>query len=309
MLVSALASSSVFAGSIFLTSRDFGSADLYQYSPTGVLLQTLPGNGLNNGQGIAVGPNGNIFVASESGANVLQYNSTTGAFISTFASTAAFPGPILFGPDANLYVGAGNSVQRFNGLTGAFIGTFASGLNSASGMAFDASGNLFVSDGVDGKVTKFNSSGAFISTFVSGQPALSNGAGGLLFNGANLLVAATFGSGGPTWGNRILSFAPDGTQLADFANDANLNGPNALAFGPDNLLYVQNYAGASVVRYTASGTFVDTFISNGPGSMRGIAFVNDAAPQPGTVPEPASMALAAAGLVTIAALRARKRSL
>jgi sugar lactone lactonase YvrE len=304
-LVSVLASSSAFAGSLFITSRDFGTADLHQFSLSGTLLQTLPGNGLNNGQGVAIGPNGNLFVANESGADVLQYNAITGAFISNFASTANFPGPILFGPDANLYVGAGNSVQRFNGLSGAFIGTFAIGLNSASGMAFDANGNLFVSDGVLGTVKKFDSTGAFVSTFVSGQPALANGAGGILFNGANLLVAATYGNGGPPWGNRILAFDPNGNQLADFANDANLNGPSAMAFGPDGLLYISNYAGASVVRYNAAGQFVDTFIANGPGSMRGIAFVNDTAPGQTETPEPASIALAAAGLVTIAALRKR----
>ena len=78
-----------------------------------------------------------------------------------------------------------------------------------------------------------------------------------------------------------------------------------MAFGPDGLLSAVNYAGASVVRYTAAGSFVDTFIANGPGSIRGIAFVNDAGPSPSGVPEPSSIALAAAGLATIAALRKR----
>ena len=79
-----------------------------------------------------------------------------------------------------------------------------------------------------------------------------------------------------------------------------------MAFGPDGLLYIVNYAAGNVVRYTAAGQFVDTFINNGPGSMRGIAFVNDANPARNSVPEPASLALAAAGLVAIATLRKRK---
>ena len=98
-----------------------------------------------------------------------------------------------------------------------------------------------------------------------------------------------------------------------------MNGPDGMAFGPDGLLYVLNYAGNTVVRYTAAGQFVDTFIANAPSSMRGIVFVNDAGPGPGPstvpapgpapsgVPEPSSVALAAAGLVTVAALRSRKR--
>jgi hypothetical protein len=303
-----VAAQGVWAGSIFITSRDAGGGDLYQYTQAGALIQTLPGNGLVNGQGVVVGPNGNIFVVNEAGS-VLQYNPTTGAFINKFATTAAYPGPLAFGADGKLYVGVGNQVQQFNGTTGALIGTFASGhsLSSVSGMVFDGSGNLFVSDGVNGIVDKFDSTGAFVSTFVSGQAALVNGVGGLIFNGSTLLVAATFGNGGPTWGNQILAFDTAGTLLGNFASGANLNGPDAMAFGPDGYLYVLNYAGGNVVRYTSAGAFVDTFIASGPGGMRGIAFVNDApaGPGPSGVPEPGTVALVGVGL---AALLLRKRA-
>ena len=304
VLALALAAPAAFAGSIFITSRG-GGGDLHQYSSTGTLLQTISGNGLVNGQGITIGPNGNLLVVNEEGS-VLQYNPTNGAFIGTFATTNSFPQPIVVGPDGNVYVGANTSVQKFNGTTGAFIGNFTSGqsLSDITGIAFDAAGNLFVGTADSGSIYKFDSTGAFVSTFVNNNPTLSNGSGSLLFNGVNLLVADTFGNS-PAWGNQILAFAPNGTQLPDFASGANLNGPDGMAFGPDGLLYVLNYAGNSVVRYTAAGQFVDTFIANGPSSMRGIVFVNDAAPTQGSVPEPASMALAGAGLVTIAALRKR----
>jgi len=305
VLALALAAPAAFAGSIFITSRGGGGGDLHQYSSTGTLLQTISGNGLVNGQGITIGPNGNLLVVNEEGS-VLQYNPTNGAFIGTFATTNSFPQPIVVGPDGNVYVGANTSVQKFNGTTGAFIGNFTSGqsLSDITGIAFDAAGNLFVGTADSGSIYKFDSTGAFVSTFVNNNPTLSNGSGSLLFNGVNLLVADTFGNS-PAWGNQILAFAPNGTQLPDFASGANLNGPDGMAFGPDGLLYVLNYAGNSVVRYTAAGQFVDTFIANGPSSMRGIVFVNDAAPTQGSVPEPASMALAGAGLVTIAALRKR----
>ena len=307
LLALALAAPTAFAGSIFITNRGSGGGDLFQYSSTGTLLQTISGNGLDNGQGITIGPNGNLLVVNEGGGNVLQYNPANGAFISTFATpTNSFPQAIAVGPDGNVYVGAGSAVQKFNGTTGAFLGDFTSGqsLSDITGIAFDAAGNLFVGTADSGSILKFDSTGAFVSTFVSNNPTLSTGMGNLLFNGVNLLVADTFGIG-PAWGNQILAFAPNGTQLPDFASGANLNGPDGMAFGPDGLLYVLNYAGNSVVRYTAAGQFVDTFIANGPSSMRGIAFVNDTAPAPSGVPEPSSIALAAAGLVTIAALRKR----
>lgn len=295
-----------FAGSIFITSRDGGGADLYQYSSTGTLITTLPGNGLNNGQGVTIGPNGNLFVANEGGKSVLQYDSVTGAFINIFALTTKSAGPIAFGTDGNLYVGEGETIRRYDGTTGGLIGTFASGqsMSSASGIAFDAGGNLYVSDGVMGFVKKFDSTGAFVSTFISGNPAFTNGAGPLLFNGTTLLVAATFGNGS-TWGNSILAFDPTGASLGNFVSDANLNGPAGMAFGPDGNFYVVNYAGGNVVRYTGGGTFIDTFIPNNPGAGRFLAFGPDAAS--GEVPEPGSVALAGLGLLGLVVHFRRRR--
>src|SRR5262249_24382764 len=35
-----------------------------------------------------------------------------------------------------------------------------------------------------------------------------------------------------------------------------------IAYGPDNLVYVRNFANGDIQRYTAAGTFLDTFISH-----------------------------------------------
>ncbi|HXS30763.1 MAG TPA: hypothetical protein VN755_08010, partial [Steroidobacteraceae bacterium] len=75
---------------------DGGTGDLYQYGLDGGLLQTISGNGLNNGQGVTLGPDGSLYVASEAGKSVLRYDASTGAFLSTFLiglSTA--PGPLV----------------------------------------------------------------------------------------------------------------------------------------------------------------------------------------------------------------------
>ena len=260
------------------------------------------------GQGVTIGPNGNLFVGNEGGYSVLQYDPFTGAFINTFAVTTKSAGPIAFGADGNLYVGEGETVRRYDGTTGILIDTFASGqgMSSASGIAFDASGNLYVSDGVMGFVNKFDSTGAFVSTFVSGNPAFANGAGPLLFKGTTLLVAATFGNG-PTWGNSILAFDSTGASLGNFISDANLDGPAGMAFGPDGNFYVVNYAGGNVVRYTGGGSFVDTFIPNNPGAGRFIAFGPDAVVGATGVPEPGSVGLAGLGLLGLVVHFRRRR--
>ena len=85
------------------------------------------------------------------------------------------------------------------------------GLNSVPGLAFDGVGNLYAGDGVTGLINKYDSAGLLVSNFVSGNSALANGAGPLLFNGTTLLVSATFGSGGQKRGSKILAFASDGS--------------------------------------------------------------------------------------------------
>ncbi len=302
----AILAPSASASTIFITSRDAGGADLYQFGLNGSLLQTIPGNGLVNGQGVVVGPNGRVFVANE-GGSVLTYNPTTGAFLSTFASGLGSAGPLAFGPDGNLYVGAGSVVKKLNGSTGALISSIGAGtgLTDVSGVTFDGSGNLYVADGVTGNIEKFDSTGTFLSTIVTGNAALSNGAGDLLYTGAHLLVAATFApAGSPGWGHSILAFGTDGTALPNFATDSHLNGPNGMAFGPDGNLYVVNYAGGNVVRFSSAGAFIDTFIAANPPAGRGVAFALDA-PVNG-VPEPATFAMLGGGLLALVVAKRRK---
>jgi len=62
---------------------------------------------------------------------VLEYNGTTGAFVTNFASGGGlnFPQGLVFGPNGNLFVSSegSDSVLEYNGTSGAPIGTFASG--------------------------------------------------------------------------------------------------------------------------------------------------------------------------------------
>ena len=301
VLLAALFAPSAFAASIFITSRDSGIADLYQYSLAGALLQTIPGNGLNNGQGVVVGPDGKVYVASEGGGSVLRYDATTGAFLSTFATGLGSAGALAFGSNGHLYVGSASKILELDssGLLAATIG-LGTGLSSVSGLAFDTSGNLYVSDGVTGRINKFSPAGAFLSTIVSANTTLASGAGALLVNGSTLLVSDTFGSVGQNWGSSILAFGLDGAAHGSFISDAHLNGPAGMAFGPDGNFYVVNYAGGNVVRFTAAGSFVDTFIPDNPPSGRFIAFAPNAiAP----VPEPTSVAMLGLGLLALAVRR------
>lgn len=95
-----------------------------------------PGNGLAVPIDLTFGPDGKLYIVNLNGADVLQYDGSTGAFLGVFAAThLVHPHFLTFGPDGNLYVSdPGNgTVEEFNGQTGAFIQTFISGLANPLG--------------------------------------------------------------------------------------------------------------------------------------------------------------------------------
>lgn len=79
---------------------------------------------------LVFGPDGNLYVSSTFGDEVLRNNGVTGDFIDVFITEGSGgldePEGLVFGPDGNLYVSDfGNDlVLRYDGETGAFIDVF-----------------------------------------------------------------------------------------------------------------------------------------------------------------------------------------
>jgi len=102
--------------------------------------------------GIAVGPDGNIYVSSFATGSILYFDGQTGAPLGTFASGFG-PAQLAFGPDGNLYVSEffGTAVRTYDAHAGADFGErlddAATGLTSAQGLAFASNGDLLVGDG------------------------------------------------------------------------------------------------------------------------------------------------------------------
>ena len=108
---------------------------------------------------------------------MLEYDGTTGAFITTFVTQGSGgldePLGLVFGPNGNLFVSSyyTNSVLEYNGTTGAFLETFASGVSGPVGLVFGPNGDLFVSGNgaSDNAILEYNgATGAFVKTFASG---------------------------------------------------------------------------------------------------------------------------------------------
>src|ERR1700729_2491145 len=78
-------------------------------------------NGLVWSEGMAFGPDGNLYVADQSTGSVLRFNPSTAALLGTFtppvSPSAAFA--ITFGPDGSLYMADNlGYIRRYDGSSG-----------------------------------------------------------------------------------------------------------------------------------------------------------------------------------------------
>ena len=222
-----------------------------------------PDNHLASPRGMTFGPDGNFYVASSDTGEVLRYNGTTGAFMDVFVT--AHSGSLLnaeavvFGNDGYLYVADfGTSptgqydgqVLRYDASSGAFVGVFASMADvrgSPYGMLFGPNGNLFVA--VIGRntaagdvpgVLQFDGTGQFINVFTQGGD-LSFPRGVVFGPDGNMYVVDA------TNNSRVAKFdGTTGQYLGDFVpDDKGLMGSRMGAFGPDGLMYICSFSGAS----------------------------------------------------------------
>ena len=174
------------------------------------------------------------------------------------------------GADGLLYVcsEANNSIQRFNMTTHAYVDTFISGanLNGPTGITFDSSNNILVGNYNNDTVTKYNSAGTFISTFVT------SGSGGI--NGPD--IGITIGPDGKLYvpsydSNAIQRYnASTGAFIDTFvpAGVGGMSQPRTILFR-DNKVWVTSDNGNKVLRYGLDGSFIDTFVTAGSGGLSG----------------------------------------
>jgi len=279
------------AGDLLVSSR-FTNNVLRYDATTGAFIGVFAsGNGLANPNGIAYGPDGNLYVGLGDTGSVMRFQGQTGAFMGEFVSGGA--GGLLgcraiaFGPDGNLYVdnGAGDNVLRYDGQTGSFLGIAAqgNGMSGPVGLTFGPDGSMYVGAALSNTVQVISPSGQFVRSITAGSTHRQ--ATGVLVNATGTLYVAESVT------NEVVRFNPlTGAFLGTFASGNGLSIPINMIFTPQGDLLVGSFGTDSVLKYSSSGQFLGTFITSGSGGLDG---THNMAYMP--VPAPGAFAIVALG--------------
>jgi len=147
----------------------FGSVIQFDLVSGAVKATLLGGGQLNVPRGLAFGPNGDVFVSTNTG--VFRLDPVSGDVLQTYGGLSG-PFGLAFGLDGNLYVAndLANNVVRINVDTGATsVAASGSGLSRPTDVEFGPDGNLYVASASQ-EILVFNpNTGAFVDRIPVGQ--------------------------------------------------------------------------------------------------------------------------------------------
>lgn len=269
---------------------------IQRYNSAGVLVQTL-----NTGQGgyvtgSAFDAAGNLYVTNFSAGTVSKFNNS-GVLQGVFASGFSSPESIVFDQAGNVYIGSlGSGIRKYSA-TGTLLQTFNTGRVDWMDLAADQRTMLITTE--SGLVQRYDLvTQTFLSNFstAGGDFALRILGNGnvMVANDENVLQMNSTGAivrtynVGTTAGFFALNLDPDGTSFwTGSFNNANL--------------YKFNIATGALIQTIATGA--------GSASLYGVTVFGEITQggPPSVVPEPATVALVAAGIAGMGAVARRHR--
>lgn len=300
LLIGAVSTARAAERDVLVSSR-FSNNVLRYDGVTGAFVGVFAsGHGLANPNGVAYGPDGNLYIGLGDDAKVMRFNGLTGAYIDDFvpAGSGGLGGvrDIAFGLDGDLYVNSGTTdkVLRYDGDTGSFVGVAAEGhgMRGPVGLTVGSNGDLFIGAALSNTIYQFTTSGAFVRSFTTGGSHRQ--ATGVAFGTDGLLYVAESVT------NEVMRLdVGTGVFSGPFATTG-LSTPIYMTFGPDGSLLTGSFGNDSVARFDpVTGASLGTFIASGSGGLDG---THDIVFMP--VPGPSSVVMAG---MAIAACQRRRR--
>ena len=203
-------------------------------------------------QGIAVGPDGNLWFTETQGNRIGRI--TPGGAITEFAlpNDGSSPEGITAGPDGNLWFteGPGNRIGRIT--TAGTITEFPlpHATSNPAGIAVGPDGNVWFTEFGGNRVGKITTSGV-IAEFGLPTPGSAP-------------VAIVTGPDGNLWfteflGNRLARMAPDGSGLTEITMPNADSRPNYIVVGPDSKIWFTEQTGDRVARIATDMTGLTEF--------------------------------------------------
>jgi glucose/arabinose dehydrogenase len=145
-----LACSSASAQNLFVSGRDAGGGEIFQFSWDGG--QSIFASGLYKPWDLAFDSTGNLFVVDymivggDLAGNAAIFKITPNGTLTIFASGLSYPSDLAVDKAGDLFVADYDNGIIYKYKPTGLRGTFASGLYHPAGMAFDSAGNLFVAN-------------------------------------------------------------------------------------------------------------------------------------------------------------------
>ena len=264
-LVVILLAASAHAQDLLVSSRFANNIFRYDAKSGAFKNVFATGNGLLNPNGIAIGPDGNLFAGLGDQGAILRLNGQTGAFIDRFVSdtSGTFRGcrGLTFGVDGTLFVADGpdDRILKYDGLTGASLGVAAQSpdMRGPVGLAVATDGTLYVGGALDNAIHVYKNGQQLRVCTGGSHPSIT----GVELGPDGLLYAATAG------GNTILRYRPDTCEyLGVFASAGSTL--IYMIFDADNNLIASSFSESSVLRIDRSGK-ASTLVTPASGGLSG----------------------------------------
>lgn len=189
-------------------------------------------------------------------------------FFLIFCRAAGLAQPNLsYSPSSNTYP-AGTSISTLNITnSGSSVSSFAYGtpstlggtISGPAGIGTDASGNLYIANYDGNTISKYSSSGTFLSTFISSSSL--NGPGSIVFDSSGNAYILSYGNG------RVLKYSSSGTFISNFGNFSN---PYGMAIDASDNIYVCDSGNDKVYKYSSAGSLQGTITLNNNDNPHGV---------------------------------------